>query len=164
VPGASQSPRNHSRPLCGKIFHCELDTICRHPGASTPTKATAFGPRGAGTGLPQPPAVPQAQAPTPQTSDPDVALVKSAIDSLRGGDADKATRIEATISDPVARKLVEWIILRSDRNGAGSARYLAFIAANPSCRPAGRSRGRSRKPRGPRGNLAAIAADSRRQA
>src|SRR5262249_23247201 len=34
--------------------------------------------------------------------------------------------------DPVARKLVEWIILRSDRNGAGSARYATFIAANPS--------------------------------
>jgi soluble lytic murein transglycosylase len=78
--------------------------------------------------LPQPPL---AQAP-PQTSDAEIALVKSAIDSLRGGGADKATRIEANISDPVARKLVEWIILRSDRNGAGSARYAAFIAANPS--------------------------------
>jgi soluble lytic murein transglycosylase len=97
-------------------------------GASAPAKAAASGPRGAGTGLPQPPL---AQAP-PQTSDAEIALVKSAIDSLRGGGADKATRIEANISDPVARKLVEWIILRSDRNGAGSARYAAFIAANPS--------------------------------
>jgi soluble lytic murein transglycosylase len=100
-------------------------------GASAPAKAAASGPRGAGTGLLQPPAVPRAQAPTPQISDPEIALVKSAIDSLRSGGADKATRIEATISDPVARKLVEWIILRSDRNGAGSARYAAFIAANP---------------------------------
>jgi peptidoglycan lytic transglycosylase len=100
-------------------------------GASTPAKAAAR-PRGAGTGLPQPPAVPLAQAPTPQTSDPDVALVKTAIDSLRSGGADKATRVQATVSDPVARKLVEWIILRSDRNGAGSARYAAFIATNPS--------------------------------
>jgi soluble lytic murein transglycosylase len=99
-------------------------------GASTPAKAAASGPRGAGTGLPQPPAVPLAQT-MPQTSDGEIALVKSAIDSLRGGGADKATRIEAAISDPVARKLVEWIILRSDRNGAGSARYVAFIAANP---------------------------------
>jgi soluble lytic murein transglycosylase len=101
-------------------------------GASAPAKGAAAGPRGAGTGLPQPPTVPLAQAKTPQTSDPDVALVKSAIDSLRSGDADKATRVQGTISDPVARKLVEWIILRSDHNGAGSARYLAFIAANPS--------------------------------
>ena len=100
-------------------------------GASARARA-ASGPQGASTDLAKPPAVPPAQAPTPQTSDPDVALVKSAIDSLRSGDADKATRIETTISDPAARKLVEWIILRSDGNGAGSARYTAFIAANPS--------------------------------
>jgi len=98
-------------------------------GAFAPARAAA---RGTSTGLPQPPAVPLAQTPTPQTSDPDVALVKSAIDSLRSGGADKATGVQATISDPVARKLVEWIILRSDRNGAGSARYTAFIAANPT--------------------------------
>jgi soluble lytic murein transglycosylase len=101
-------------------------------GASAPARGAAAGPRGAGTGLPQPPAVPPAQVPTPQTSDAEIALVKSAIESLRGGDADRATRVQATISDPVARKLVEWIILRSDRNGAGSARYAAFITANPS--------------------------------
>jgi hypothetical protein len=77
--------------------------------------------------LPQPPARPLAQAAL-QTSDGEIALVKSAIDSLRGGGADEATRIEANISDLVARKLVEWIILRSDRNGAGSARYAAFAA------------------------------------
>jgi peptidoglycan lytic transglycosylase len=98
-------------------------------GAFAPARAAA---RETSTGLPQPPAVPLAQTPTPQTSDPDVALVKSAIDNLRSGGADKATGVQATISDPVARKLVEWIILRSDRNGAGSARYTAFIAANPS--------------------------------
>jgi hypothetical protein len=46
-------------------------------------------------GLPQPPAVPLAQTPTPRTSDPDVALVKSAIDNLRSGGADKATGVQA---------------------------------------------------------------------
>jgi peptidoglycan lytic transglycosylase len=99
-------------------------------GASPPAKAAASGPRGGGTGSPQPPAVPLAQT-LPQSSDGEIALVKSAIDSLRGGGADKATRIGVNISDPVARKLVEWVILRSDRNGAGSARYAAFISANP---------------------------------
>jgi soluble lytic murein transglycosylase len=101
-------------------------------GASARTRAATSGSGGANTGLPKQPAVPPAQAPTPQISDPDLAQVKSAIDSLRSGDADKATRIEATISDPVARKLVEWIILRSDGKGAGSARYALFIEANPS--------------------------------
>jgi soluble lytic murein transglycosylase len=60
-------------------------------------------------------------------------LVRRAIDSLRGSGAEEATRIEATISDPVARKLVESTILRGNNNGANFARYAAFIAANPSC-------------------------------
>ncbi|MFY9956329.1 lytic transglycosylase domain-containing protein, partial [Bradyrhizobium sp.] len=40
--------------------------------------------------------------------------------------------LEATISDPVARKLAEWIILRSDNNNATVERYRAFVSANPS--------------------------------
>jgi soluble lytic murein transglycosylase len=69
---------------------------------------------------------------SPDTSDPDVALVRKAIDSLHSGGATKATQIESAIADPAARKLVEWIILRSPNNGVESTRYLAFIAANPS--------------------------------
>ena len=37
-----------------------------------------------------------------------------------------------TISDPVARKLVEWAILRSDDNEVDYSRYVAFITENPS--------------------------------
>jgi soluble lytic murein transglycosylase len=94
--------------------------------------AAASGPRDGRKGPPQRPTVPLAPAPTPETSDTDLALVRRAIDSLRSSGADNATRVEATISDPVARKLVEWIILRSDNSGVESARYAAFIAANPS--------------------------------
>jgi hypothetical protein len=46
--------------------------------------------------------------------------------------AGDATQAEAAISDPVASKLAEWIILRSDDNGASVERYRAFISANPS--------------------------------
>ena len=58
-------------------------------------------------------------------------LVKNALDTLRKTGASKATAVAAGINDPVARKLVEWIILRSEHSGADSKRYLAFIAANP---------------------------------
>jgi soluble lytic murein transglycosylase len=68
--------------------------------------------------------------PLPDVSGADIALVRKAIDSLRRS-AENATQIETAISDPAARKLVEWIILRSG-NGFPSTRYLAFIAANPS--------------------------------
>jgi soluble lytic murein transglycosylase len=73
-----------------------------------------------------------AQAPIPETSEADIALVKKAIASLRAGSSTKATETESAISDPAARKLVEWIILRSPNNGAESTRYRGFIAANPS--------------------------------
>ena len=70
--------------------------------------------------------------PAPQTSESEIALVRSAIGALRNLGASKTTGVEATISDPLARKLVEWIILRSEHNGANSERYLAFITANPN--------------------------------
>jgi hypothetical protein len=57
------------------------------------------------------------RASTLESSDADVALVERAIGSLRSSRADEATQVEATISDPVARKPVEWIILRSDHIG-----------------------------------------------
>ena len=68
----------------------------------------------------------------PETSEADIALVKKAIASLRAGGSAKATEIKSAISVPAARKLVEWIILRSPNNGAESTRYRGFIAANPS--------------------------------
>lgn len=43
-----------------------------------------------------------------------------------------ATQLQASISDPVARKLSEWMILRSDDNNASSDRYKAFITENPT--------------------------------
>lgn len=62
----------------------------------------------------------------------DVALAKEAIANARKGRASQATSVQQRIRDPVARKLVEWAILRSDGNGASSSRYLAFITANPN--------------------------------
>ena len=47
----------------------------------------------------------------------------------QGGDADAA---EKSIRDPVARKLAEWVILRSDNTNPTSQRYAAFVNANPN--------------------------------
>jgi soluble lytic murein transglycosylase len=73
-----------------------------------------------------------AMATSSATSPLDLAAVKQAVDLVRRGRTDEATNIESTISDPLARKLVEWLILRSDDSTADFARYAAFIAANPS--------------------------------
>ena len=78
------------------------------------------------------PAVPAAVATTSSTSQADAEALENVIDLVRKHKPADETQAEAAISDPVARKLAEWIILRSDDNGASVERYRAFIAANPS--------------------------------
>ena len=73
-----------------------------------------------------------AMATSASTSPLDLAAVKQAVELVHKGRPDDAIATEGTISDPVARKLVEWVALRSEDNNATFARYVAFIAANPS--------------------------------
>jgi soluble lytic murein transglycosylase len=61
----------------------------------------------------------------------DLAAVKNAIDLARKAKTGEATAIEKTISDPAARKLVEWFILRHPEADANFSRYAAFIADSP---------------------------------
>ena len=62
----------------------------------------------------------------------DVSAVKRAIEMVRSRKQTDASEVKKNISDPVAKKLVEWVILRSDDSGADFTRYAAFIAANPN--------------------------------
>jgi soluble lytic murein transglycosylase len=78
------------------------------------------------------PSVPAAIATTSSTSSDDKQALENVIDLVRKHKPADATQAEAAISDPLARKLAEWIVLRSDDNGASVERYRAFIAANPS--------------------------------
>jgi soluble lytic murein transglycosylase len=78
------------------------------------------------------PPVTAAVAATTSTSQADIEALKNVIELVRNDKPADATQAEAAIADPVARKLAEWIILRSDDNGASVERYRAFIEANPS--------------------------------
>ncbi|PYF03594.1 soluble lytic murein transglycosylase [Rhodopseudomonas faecalis] len=75
---------------------------------------------------------PAALAATTSTSQADVETLETVIELIRKRNPAEATQAAAAISDPVARKLSEWLILRSDNNGASVERYRAFLAANPS--------------------------------
>jgi soluble lytic murein transglycosylase len=75
---------------------------------------------------------PLAAAESAATPAADVALTKQALDLVRRGKTSDATTVQRTISDPLARKLVEWTILRSDESDAGFDRLAAFSAENPS--------------------------------
>jgi soluble lytic murein transglycosylase len=78
---------------------------------------------------PPPPAAMAATSSTPQA---DTDALENVIELVRNRKPADATQAAASISDPVARKLGEWLILRSDNNGASVERYRAFIDANPS--------------------------------
>jgi soluble lytic murein transglycosylase len=89
-------------------------------GTTGTTHAAATGPR-------------FAIASTDSTSSVDIAALKEAVSAARRGRASQAEDLQKTISDPVARKLVEWAILRSDdTESIEFNRYMAFIAENPS--------------------------------
>ena len=60
---------------------------------------------------------------------PDLAAAKQALDLIGRGESLAAAAIEKSIANPVARKLVEWALLRR-ADGVGFQRYDAFIAAN----------------------------------
>jgi soluble lytic murein transglycosylase len=84
------------------------------------------------TPLARPAAGPFAVAPTKSTSEADIAAVKRVIEASRKGREAEANATEASISDPVARKLAEWLILRSDNTNPSFQRYAAWVEANPS--------------------------------
>ena len=65
-------------------------------------------------------------------SSSDLSALKQAISLAQSGRASQAGDIAGSINDPVARKLAEWMVLRSDNSDADFARYYAFINANPS--------------------------------
>src|SRR5262249_23111101 len=74
-----------------------------------------------------------ALAPSDLPSAADIAVLKEAIAAARRGKTTQAADLQKTISDPVARKLVEWAILRSDdTQSIDVSRYMAFITENPS--------------------------------
>lgn len=78
---------------------------------------------------------PSSDAPPPVADTPelsgDLAAVRNAIDLTRKARISEATAVEKTITDPAARQLVEWFILRHPEGSANFSRYAAFIADSP---------------------------------
>ncbi len=62
----------------------------------------------------------------------DVSAVKRALEMVRSRKQGDANEIKRSISDPAAKKLVEWVILRSDDSNPDFGRYTAFVTANPN--------------------------------
>jgi soluble lytic murein transglycosylase len=126
----------------GRHDRAEIDRLAERPvirveQPATPVRAPALTPATRQhAALPPPsarkPTVPAAVAATSSTSQSDKDALENVVELIRKRKPADATQVEATISDPVARKLAEWLILRSDNNGASMERYRAFLSANPS--------------------------------
>ncbi len=122
APPSSEVSQTASIPAAG---------VLGHGAPETPTSFAA--PRAIPTSAPPAPSGPPlALATTSNTSPLDLSAVKQAIELAHKGRQDEATSVEGTISDPLARKLVEWVILRAEDNNIDFSRYAAFLAANPS--------------------------------
>ncbi len=74
---------------------------------------------------------PFAVATTTTTSPADIEQLKRVLEATRKGKEADANAAENAITDPVARKLAEWVILRSDNTNPSFQRYAAFVTANP---------------------------------
>jgi soluble lytic murein transglycosylase len=82
--------------------------------------------------LPRPTSGPFAVASSTKTSPAEINAVKRVIElAAKGKDAEINT-VMATIDDPVARKLAEWVYLRSFNTNPSFARFASFIAQNPA--------------------------------
>ena len=82
--------------------------------------------------LARPASGPFAVAASTSTSQTDIDAVKRVIEATRKGQEADANSAIATISDPVARKLAEWVYLRSDNTRPSFERFASFLAANPA--------------------------------
>lgn len=80
---------------------------------------------------PKKPSAPAAVTSTLTTPQADLDALENVIEFSRKGKTADATQTLATIGDPIARKLGEWVILRSG-GGIPFERYRAFINGNPS--------------------------------
>jgi soluble lytic murein transglycosylase len=116
-------------PAADAASQAKVPTPRPRPTAASPRPATA--PQAAAAKPTVPLALASAST-SPVIPSLDTANVKEAITLARQGKSTRATELQRTIGDPVARKLIEWAILRADDNGVDFSRYAAFIAANPS--------------------------------
>ena len=62
---------------------------------------------------------------------PELAATKQAIELVHQRKLGEAAEFARSIGDPVARKLVEWALLRRSDGDAGFERYASFIGTNP---------------------------------
>ncbi len=100
--------------------------------ANVALRGSLFATRAVFKPMARPVSGPFAIASTTATSPADIEQLKQVLEAARKGRDADADAAEKAIVDPVARKLAEWMILRSDNTNPTFQRYAAFVTANPA--------------------------------
>jgi len=133
VPGDSKDAPKAEKPKAeSSTTEKARENLKSTVSTATPLAASAAARPRTATSPPRKPSIAAAVAATSSTSKTDMEALENVIELVRKHNPGDATQAEAQITDPVARKLAEWVILRSDDNGATVERYRAFLSANPS--------------------------------
>jgi soluble lytic murein transglycosylase len=134
VPGGKQAatPVRPAAPLPQKRAQNDSGAFSAYAQANVGLHGALFESRAEFKPLVRPVSGPFAVAPNTATSAADVAAVKRVIEAARKGRDADANAAQAAITDPVARKLAEWVILRSDNTNPPFERYAAFVHDNPA--------------------------------
>ncbi|MCP3444817.1 lytic transglycosylase domain-containing protein [Bradyrhizobium sp. CCGUVB14] len=125
---AASAPASHAAPAVTATVRPSGPA----PASARPVAAPVLAPATRQHAAPRKPVTPAAVAATSSTSQADKDTLENVIELVRKRKPGDASSYADSISDPVARKLAEWIILRSEDNGASVERYRAFLSANPS--------------------------------
>ena len=99
--------------------------------AAAGARGAVFASRAVIKPLARPTAGPFALATTTSTSDADIAALKRVKEAAAKGSDPEADAAARSIADPVARKLAEYLILRSYNTKPNFERYAQFIERNP---------------------------------
>ena len=76
--------------------------------------------------------VPSALVPATPISADSLAAVKKAVELTRRRRNSEATAVAGTVTDPVAAKLIEWLVLRAENDEFDFQRYAGFATENPT--------------------------------
>lgn len=132
APKSKSRPANAAAPQAAPAVTATVRPSAPASASARPVATPVLAPATRQHAAPRKPVTPAAVAATSSTSQADKDTLENVIELVRKRKPGDATNYAASISDPVARKLAEWIILRSEDNGASVERYRAFLSANPS--------------------------------
>ena len=136
VPLPKRRPGESESVTAAIAFPTPIGTAPILPSALVPPQTTNLAPvvaepqRQAALTPPASP-VPAALAPAAPISSESLAALKKAIELVRRGRNSEATAVGGAVTDPVAAKVIEWIVLRAETDDFDFQRYAGFASANP---------------------------------